>query len=146
MTMTWQKESAPHWDADKQALFGPTELASAGLQAVEPNTPIADEWWRVATEDGRVVGYGWLDSEWGNARISFFVAPAARGSGAGEFILDRLEEEAVSRGLNYIYNIVPDTHPDQVWMTNWLSLHGFQQSHQGELRRQVAASHAREQA
>jgi len=70
-----------------------------------PGAPIADEWWRVTDDDGAVAGYGGLDSEWGDAEITFVVDPARRGAGIGAFIVDRLEEEAAERGLNYVYNV-----------------------------------------
>jgi len=31
MTLIWIKEASPRWDADKQRLFGPAELAAVGL-------------------------------------------------------------------------------------------------------------------
>jgi N-acetylglutamate synthase-like GNAT family acetyltransferase len=68
------------------------------------------------------------------------VAPGRRGRGAGAFILERLEDEAAARGLNYIYNVVPDTHADGPWIRNWLSTHGFHEASRGQLRRQVIAS------
>src|SRR5208337_908633 len=104
MALTWTKENSPRWDADKQRVLGPAELAAAS-----PGEPVANEWWRV-TDSGEVAGYGWLDSEWGDARITFVVAPGRRGRGVGAFILEHLEDEAAARGLNYIYNVVPDTH------------------------------------
>ena len=65
-------------------------------------------------EDGdRVVGYGWLDDVWGDAEILLAVEERARGTGAGAFALARLEEEAAARGLNYVVNVVRDTHPDR---------------------------------
>ena len=66
-------------------------------------------------------------------------APGQRGRGVGAFILEHLEDEAAARGLNYIYNVVPDTHPDGAWIRNWLSTHGFHEASRGQLRRQVAA-------
>jgi hypothetical protein len=48
MTLTWTKEASPRWDADKQRLFGPAELAAVGLAAPAPGEPVADEWWRVS--------------------------------------------------------------------------------------------------
>jgi GNAT superfamily N-acetyltransferase len=137
MTLTWTKEDRPRWDADKRRLFGEAELASVGRQAAVDDAFIADEWWRVTDETGTLVGYGWLDLEWGDARISFLVAPAHRGHDRGDFILEQLEAEARNRGLNYIYNLVPATHPDRPWMTHWLALHGFHKSARGDLRRQV---------
>jgi GNAT superfamily N-acetyltransferase len=132
----WTKEGTPRWDAAKQRLFGPGELAATGMVAPAPGSPIADEWWHVTGDDGEVAGYGWLDSEWGDAEITFLVGRDRRGAGIGGFIVDRLGEEAAGRGLNYIYNVVPPTHPDPSWMTRWLTSHGFAPGH-GDLRRQV---------
>jgi GNAT superfamily N-acetyltransferase len=136
MTLTWTKENSPRWDTDKQKVFGPSELAAVGLAEPAPGAPVADEWWRV-TDGQQVAGYGLLDSELGDARITFVVAPGQRGEGVGAFILERLEDEAAARGLNYIYNVVPDTHPDGPWIRNWLAMHGFHESSRGQLRRQV---------
>ena len=74
MTLTWTKENSPRWDADKQRIFGPAELAAVGLAGPALGEPVADEWWRV-TDGDQVAGYGWLDTEWGDARITFVVAP-----------------------------------------------------------------------
>ena len=139
MALTWSKENSPRWDADKQRIFGPAELAAVGLAGPPPGEPVADEWWRV-TDGDQVAGYGWLDTEWGDARITFVVAPGGRGQGVGAFILERLEDEAAARGLNYIYNVVPDTHPDGPWIRNWLATHGFHEASRGQLRRQVVMS------
>jgi len=139
---TWQKEDAPRWDADRQRLFGDAELASVGLARPAAGAAVADEWWRVTDDAGALVGYGWLDSEWGDARISFVVAADRRGSGAGDFIVDHLEAESRRRGLNYIYNVVPESHPDGAWMTHWLSMRGFHRSGRGDLRRQVRSAPA----
>ena len=136
MALQWTKEDAPLWDADKQRLFSPAELAAVGLRPPSPGQRLADEWWRVTDDQGDVVGYGWLDTEWGDAQITFFVDPARRGAGIGTFIVDRLEEEAADRGLNYIYNFIPSAHPDPQFMAHWLSLHGFARG-TGDLRRQV---------
>jgi GNAT superfamily N-acetyltransferase len=145
VTLHWTKENAPRWDADKQRLFGADGLAAVGLDEPAAGAALADEWWRVTDDGGGVVGYGWLDSEWGDAEITFLVGSGNRGHGVGAFILDRLEAEAAARGLNYIYNVVPASHPDRAWMTHWLTLHGFFPSGSGELRRQVrrAAQQAR---
>jgi GNAT superfamily N-acetyltransferase len=101
------------------------------------NTP--RRWRRVTDDDRIVVGYGWLDSEWGDARIALLVDRARRGAGIGNFILDRLEDEAAERGLNYIYNVVPDTHPDAARMRRWLTERGFTHG-TGDLRRHVPSS------
>jgi GNAT superfamily N-acetyltransferase len=134
----WHKDEPPRWDADKQRIFGDAELAATGLTRPADGAAIADEWWRVVDDNGTVVGYGWLDSEWGDAQISFLVSPDDRGEGIGAFVVDHLEDEARRRGLNYIYNVVPATHPDRRWMTMWLIAHGFTDSGH-DLRRQVRA-------
>ncbi len=138
MGWTWVKEATPVWDADKQRLFGPPDLAAVGMAPPDPGQALADEWWRVVDDRGDVVGYGWLDTEWGDAQITFLVAADRRGLGVGEYVLDRLEDEAAARGVNYIYNVVPASHPDPAWMTYWLELHGFYPG-TGDLRRQVRA-------
>jgi GNAT superfamily N-acetyltransferase len=139
MNLTWTKENSPRWDESKQRMFGPAELAAVGMDprsVPAPGAPVADEWWRVSAGD-EIVGYGWLDTEWGDARITFIVAPGRRGRGTGDFILGHLEREAAARGLNYIYNVVPETHPDGAWIRSWLTAHGFRESSRGQLRRQV---------
>jgi GNAT superfamily N-acetyltransferase len=136
--MTWEREDAPRWDADKERVFGDVELASVGMTRPRSGAPLADEWWRVTDASGAVVGYGWLDAEWGDAEIRFVVAGDRRGSGIGAFVVERLEREAAGRGLNYIYNSVPGSHPDAAWMTDWLTAHGFE-SRGGELHRRVRA-------
>ncbi|GAB2479969.1 benzoate-CoA ligase family protein [Jatrophihabitans fulvus] len=135
----WRKEEIPRWDDAKQRLFGDAELASVGMTRPGSGDVVANEWWQVTDDAGTVLGYGWLDSEWGDAQISFLVAPAHRGAGIGEFVVGRLEAEAAARGLNYVYNRVPDGHPDAAWMTDWLVSHGFSGSPDGTLRRRVGA-------
>jgi benzoate-CoA ligase family protein len=137
MMPQWTREDAPRWDEHKQAAFGDAELAATGLTRSPAGAPVADEWWRVTGADGGVVGYGWLDTEWGDARISLLVLPGERGHDYGSFILDQLEAEAGRRGLNYIYNVIPASHPDRDWMAAWLTRHGFAQSAHGDLRRKL---------
>jgi GNAT superfamily N-acetyltransferase len=134
--LQWIREDAPCWDADKQRLFGEAELAATALNPPAPGAVVADEWWHVADAAGVIVGYGWLDSEWGDAEVTFVVAPDRRGEGVGEFIIDHLEAEAVARGLNYIYNVVPATSPNPEWVTAWLVGQGFVAG-DGDLRRRV---------
>src|ERR1700733_7160835 len=94
----WSKEDTPRWDTGKQRMFGPAELAAVGFSAPAPGEPMANEWWRVSDDDGTVLGYGWLDSEWGDAEITFLVDPARRGGGGGAFIVSQLGAEAAPRG------------------------------------------------
>jgi hypothetical protein len=86
-----------------------------------------------------VVGYGWLDDVWGDAEILLAVEQDARGTGAGAFALARLEEEAAARGLNYVINVVRDTHPDRASVTEWFLAHGFTGTDDGRLRKRVGA-------
>jgi benzoate-CoA ligase family protein len=139
-TLTWVREDAPRWDEDKDRLFGDLELVSVGLSRPDVGAAIADEWWKVSDAAGVVVGYGWLDSEWGDAEITFMVAAGYRGAGVGDFIVTNLERAAAERGLNYVYNTVPDTHPDRAWITRWLIGHGFTDTGTGELRRRVPSA------
>ena len=69
--LQWIREDAPCWDADKQRLFGEAELAATALNPPAPGALVADEWWHVADAAGVIVGYGWLDSEWGDAEVTF---------------------------------------------------------------------------
>jgi N-acetylglutamate synthase-like GNAT family acetyltransferase len=78
-----------------------------------------------------------MDTTWGDAEILLAVGGVARGKGVGSFILDRLEEEAALRGLNYLYNVVQPNHPDPEGITAWLTKRGFAESEGGLLRRKV---------
>jgi hypothetical protein len=84
-----------------------------------------------------VVGYGWLDDVWGDAEILLAVEEPARGAGAGAFALARLEEEAAARGLNYVVNVVRDTHPEKAAVTEWFLAHGFAASEDGAMWKKV---------
>jgi GNAT superfamily N-acetyltransferase len=139
--LDWTREDTPSWDADKQRLFGPAELAATALTPPAPGAPVADEWWHVSDPSGQVVGYGWLDTEWGDAEITFLVDSARRGEGIGAFIVNHLESEAAARGVNYIYNVVPRTSPDPEWITGWLAAQGFAPG-EGGLRRRVGTGAA----
>ena len=69
---TWTKEDRPHWDAAKDALFTDADLAAVGLAARSAvGDAVADEWWAVRDDAGELVGWGWLDSEWGDAQVTF---------------------------------------------------------------------------
>ena len=51
--LQWIREDAPRWDADKQRMFGPAELAATAVTPAEPDAPVADEWWHVTDTAGR---------------------------------------------------------------------------------------------
>jgi N-acetylglutamate synthase-like GNAT family acetyltransferase len=134
--LSWVKDDDPRWDADRERV-----LAGAGPEVFpglprEPGARLPSDWWRVE-DGGRVVGYGWLDDVWGDAEILLAVEEGARGRGAGAFALARLEEEATARGLNYVVNVVRDTHPDRDAVSAWFHAHGFSGTEDGRLRKRV---------
>ena len=135
----WVKDDDPRWDADRERVFASTGPGVFPGIAREPGERLPSDWWRVE-DDGRVVGYGWLDDVWGDAEILLAVEESARGTGAGAFTLARLEDEAAARGLNYVVNVVRDTHPDRDAVTAWFLAHGFSGTEDGRLRKQVGDS------
>lgn len=135
MSLTWVHENPPQWDRSKQEIVG---QAAPGIFALDPPADgelVPGEWWRVE-DHGRVVGFGWMECTWGDAEILLAVEATRRGHGVGTFILDRLEEEAAARGLNYMHNVVQPTHPDPEGVTRWLRARRFEEAHD-RLRRQV---------
>jgi N-acetylglutamate synthase-like GNAT family acetyltransferase len=138
MSLRWIHESPAYWDASKARIVGgaPPGVFDSRYRALTEGRIVSDDWWRVEDE-GRVVGYGWLDVVWGDAEILLAVAPDAHGRGVGAFILDRLDDEARTRGLGYLYNLVRTTHPHAAEVTRWLEKHGFQPEEDGRLLRAV---------
>ena len=110
-TMEWVRETPARWDEAKAAVLGELSPELFGLGRPAAGDPLADEWWRVE-QDGEVLGYGRLDDTWGDAEVLLLVTPDRRASGIGSFILTHLEREATARHVNYIYNVVPQRHPD----------------------------------
>lgn len=138
MTLTWEREESPRWDAHKHAVFGAEGPHVFGLGSPADGEVLADEWWRVL-DGGATVGYGRLDSVWGDAEILVAVAPERRGTGVARFVLANLEREASRRGLNYLYNTVSESHPDRDGVLAWLRRQGFADHGTGELRKRVTA-------
>ena len=141
MTVRWIRETPAHWDENKARIVGGT---SAGIfdsryRSCKEGETVPGEWWRVE-DDGKTVGYGWLDVVWGDAEILLAADPSAHKRGIGTFILSRLDEEARARGLNYLYNMVRPTHPRAAEVTAWLERRGFQGSEDGRLLRGVKRS------
>lgn len=67
-----------------------------------------------------------MDSGWGgDVEVLLVVDGRARQQGVGSYILERLEQEAVGRGVNYVYNTVRDTHPDRELLHDWLAVRGY---------------------
>jgi len=136
MARQWIHENPPRWDAPKAAIVGAAPKGSLPPTPYSAGDAIPGEWWRVE-EDGRVVGYGWMDTTWNGGEILLAVHSEHGGQGVGGFILDHLEAEAKKRGLNYLYNVVQDAHPRRAEVTRWLEHHGFKGGEDGQLRRQV---------
>ena len=135
-SLQWVHEDDPRWDAERERVFGTVPDGVFPSTARVPGERLSSDWWR-AERDGRVVGYGWLDDVWGDAEILLAVDAAERGSGVGAFVLAHLEEEAAARGLNYVLNVVRESHPDRVRVTGWFEAHGFTPAEDGRLRKQV---------
>ena len=135
MSLTWIRENPPVWDADKRRVVGgaPAGVFEA-LKAGVDGAVLPGDWWR-ATRDGRAVGYGWMDTSWGDAEVSLATDPAERRHGVGTFVLDRLDEEAAHRGVRYLYNVVPEGHPEGRALASWLIRRGFETSGEGWLLR-----------
>jgi N-acetylglutamate synthase-like GNAT family acetyltransferase len=135
--LRWVKDDDPRWDADRRRVFATVpEGVFSTVQRAEGEA-LTSDWWRVV-QDERVVGYGWLDDVWGDAEILLAVEESARGSGVGAFALAHLEDEAAARGLNYVVNVVRDTHPQRERVGAWFRARGFTGTEDGRLRKQVA--------
>jgi GNAT superfamily N-acetyltransferase len=125
MELTWRHEPSPTWDADKRRVVGSAPDGVFDLHHAD-GAALPGDWWAALAPDGTVVGYGWLDATWGgDAEILLAVDAGAQQQGAGSFILGRLEGEAASRGLNYVYNTVRATHPDREDLHDWLAVRGY---------------------
>jgi N-acetylglutamate synthase-like GNAT family acetyltransferase len=139
MSLEWIADKPPRWDDDKARIVGgaPAGVFDVRFGKCKHGDMLPGEWWRVE-RDGGVVAYGWLDVVWGDAEILLATDPKSRGDGVGTFVLDNLEREARSKGLNYLYNIVRPTHPSREAVSAWLSKRGFEPSEDGSLMRAVA--------
>lgn len=138
MTLEWIRETPARWDAEKKRIVAgaDTGIFDSRYRQCAEGAFVPGEWWRVE-DGGRVVGYGWLDTVWGDAEILLATDIEARGRGVGTFILDHLEEEARARGLNYLYNVVRPTHPRREEISAWLEKRGFRPDEDGRLLRAV---------
>ena len=72
-----------------------------------------------------------------DAEILLAVPPGNQNRGVGTFILDHLEQEAASRGLNYLYNVVRQGHPKRQQTEAWLCKRGFAKKEDERLLRRV---------
>ena len=139
--LRWIQESPPYWDAAKARIIGAAPPGTFGpdrLSRLRDGDLLPGDWFRVEAGD-RVVGFGWMDTTWGDAEILLAVDPERRNVGVGSFILDHLEEEARARGLNYVYNTVSPRHPDGAGVTAWLERRHFTSFEDGSLRHGLAS-------
>lgn len=134
--LRWIQDDDPRWDADRARVFATVPEGVFRTEARTDGERLTGDWWLVSDGE-RVVGYGWLDDVWGDAEILLAVEEDSRGAGVGAFVLDHLEDEAAARGLNYVVNVVRDTHPQRDAVTRWFLAHGFTGTDDGRLRKQV---------
>lgn len=136
MSFLWIHEDTPRWDAAKATVVGGAAVGTLPQMNHKERDLVPGEWFRVE-ENGKVLGYGWMDCTWGDAEILLAVSSDGQRRGAGTFILDQLEREAAARGLNYLYNAVRESHPERSRLTRWLEDRGFEESGDGLLKRRV---------
>ena len=136
MELVWTREDTPVWDAAKQTIVGGAPAGALDVPPRELGELAPGEWFRVERA-GAIVGYGWMDCTWGDAEVTLAVDAKHGGQGVGAFILSHLEKEAATRGVNYLYNAVPATHPEADKVTRWLESLGFQRSGDGLLKKRV---------
>ncbi len=139
MGFAWTRENPPHWDEHKAEIVGGAPRGIFDLPHYKQGDVLPGEWWRVEDDSG-VVGYGWMDTVWGDAEILLAVTPDRQKQGVGSFILDHLEEEARARGLNHLYNSVRPSHPERARITRWLESRHFKPSGDGVVLRRVVAA------
>jgi GNAT superfamily N-acetyltransferase len=138
--LTWTREPDPRWDADKRRVIGGAPEGAFVLPFAEGD-PLPGDWWRVTDADGTVVGYGRLDTTWGgDAEILLASDPERQSAGIGSFILDRLEDEAQARGINYVHNTIRPAHPERDLVHDWLVVRGFRGTVDGDLRKRVGST------
>ncbi|GAB5541509.1 MAG: hypothetical protein SangKO_012690 [Sandaracinaceae bacterium] len=140
MSMSWIHESPAEWDGDKARIVGgaPPGVFDPRYAEASEGSLVPGEWWRVE-RDGRTVGYGWLDVNWGDAEILLAVDASERERGVGSYILEQLAREARGRGLNYLYNVIRPGHPDADRLGEWLRARGFVSSSDGRLLRAASS-------
>jgi len=143
--LTWVREESPVWDADKVRVIGGAPEGAFVLD-FEDGEERPGDWWVARNADADVLGYGRLDTTWGgDAEILLAVAPDCQGVGVGTFILDRLDEEAAARDLNYVHNRIRD-HEQRDLVHDWLVVRGFRGPIDGDLRRRVGVTRQRDAA
>ena len=137
MALTWIREDTPRWDAGKQSIVAGAPAGALSIGRFVDGDLVPGEWFRVEDE-GKTIGYGWMDCTWGDAEVTFAVDPRRQRVGVGAFIVEHLGKEAAARGVNYLYNAVQPTHPQRDEVTRWLTHRGFLPSGDGLLKRRVS--------
>ena len=139
MALKWSAEPAARWDADKQRILGASPDGVFRFGELADGALVPGDWWRVEDDAGQVVAYGWMDVTWGWAPMLLAVDPTTRGQGVGSFVVEQLAAEASRKGLHYVFNVIPDAHPDPEALAAWLGRRGFEpaQTDARTLRRQV---------
>src|SRR3954452_11797358 len=122
--LRWVHDEDPRWDDDRRRLVAAVPEGVCGTEARRPGEPLSSDWWRVE-RDGRVVGYGWLDGGWGGGEVLLAVDAGGQSCGVGSFVMAHREQEAAARGLNYVVNVVRESHPSREAVTAWLVARGF---------------------
>ena len=129
--------STPVWDADKQRIIGGAPEGAFVLP------------FRRRRAAGRVVvgprrrrrrSSATAASTSAGAATPRSCSPStrsARSEGVGTFVLGSLEDEALRRGLNYVYNTVRE-HSERDLVHDWLVVRGFRGAVDGDLRKRVA--------
>jgi len=136
MELSWIRDRNPTWDADKRRIVGGAPDGTFELPFAD-GEDLPGEWWSAQDGDGSVLGYGRLDTTWGgDAEILLAVDPDRQESGIGSFILSHLEDEAGSRGINYIHNRIRE-HDQRDLVHDWLVVRGFRGPMEGDLRKRV---------
>lgn len=139
MSLTWNREQVPYWNADKQRIVGgQPDGVFPQLATMAEGDVVPGSWWR-AEDDGAVVAYGWMDPTWGFAPVLVAVDPQRQGNEVGAWVMEQLAAEAKKEGLAYIFNVIPAEHPDKERLRRWLVAQGFEGSELDEtmLRKKV---------
>ena len=140
--LSWVRDDPPVWDADKARVIGAAPTGAFVLTA-QAGDQLPGEWWSARDSEGTVVGYGRLDTTWGgDAEILLAVAPDRQEQGIGTFILQKLDDEAGARGINYIHNRIRD-HAQRDFVHDWLVVRGFSGPAEGDLRKRVGGRYSR---
>ncbi|MFO0571231.1 MAG: GNAT family N-acetyltransferase [Polyangiaceae bacterium] len=139
MSKKWIHESPARWDRNKASVLGSAPPGVFDFAGSVEGSLLPGDWWRVE-DQGKVAGYAWMDSTWGDAEVLLCVERSVSGRGIGSFIMDRLEDEARLRGLNHLYNVVPAKHPEPERLRCWLEKRHFVASEDGKVLRRVVSA------